>query len=323
MKKFIWIVTAVLLLGVTLSACGTGRKEAAEGKISIVTTIFPEYDWVRELTAGSSDVEITMLYDKGVDLHSFQPAMDDMVKIADCDLLIYVGGESDAWIEEALEAHKREDRVVIKLLDVLGDAAKEEELAEGMEEEEEEHGEEEGPEYDEHVWLSLKNARLFCNAITEKLVALDGAHKDIYESNVAAFGQKLTELDEEYAKAVSSAKLQTLLFGDRFPFRYLVDDYGLKYYAAFLGCSSESEAGFETIAFLAEKTDDLGLLNILILENSDGKIARAIIDCTRDKNQNILTMNAMQSVSSEDVEQGISYLSVMKQNLEVLKKALE
>ena len=183
--------------------------------------------------------------------------------------------------------------------------------------------EHEEKEYDEHVWLSLKNAQILCKAIAEALETVDPEHKDVYATNVDAYLEKLSSLDSQYQDAVANASQKTLLFGDRFPFRYLVDDYGLSYYAAFAGCSAESEASFETISFLAKKVDELGLKNIMTIENSDQKIAKTIRDNTKDKNQEILSLDSMQSTTSEDVKNGTTYLSVMESNLDVLKKAMQ
>lgn len=320
MKKLISILCVMMLAVSMLTGCGTDASKD-NGKISIVTTIFPEYDWVREITKGNDNVEITMLLDKGVDLHSFQPTADDIVKVSSCDMFIYVGGESDEWVEDALKEATNKDMVVINLLEVLGDSVKEEELVEGMEGEEEAE-EEEGPEYDEHVWLSLKNAEVLCQYISDELCKVDSDNKATYESNVKAYISELDSLDKEYEAAVSNASVKTVLFGDRFPFRYMVDDYGLDYYAAFVGCSAESEASFETIKFLADKTDELGLNAILQIESADGKIAQTIKDTTSSKNQQILTMDSMQSVTAKDVSGGATYLGIMKDNLSVLSQAI-
>lgn len=323
MKKLISVVIILTMVMTMLTGCRAGTAKD-NGKISVVTTIFPEYDWVREITKGNENVEITMLLDKGVDLHSFQPTADDIVKVASCDMFIYVGGESDEWVEDALAEATNKDMVVINLLEALGDSVKEEELVEGMEGEEEVEGEEEeeGPEYDEHVWLSLKNAEILCQYISDELRKKDSANKDLYEKNVKAYISELDALDKEYEKTVSDASVKTVLFGDRFPFRYMVDDYGLSYYAAFVGCSAESEASFETITFLANKMDELGLKTIFRIESADGKIAQTIKDTTAAKNQEILTMDSMQSVTKKDVKNGATYVGIMKTNCDVLKSAL-
>ena len=315
----------------TPTASGQNANESLEsaGRLKIVTTIFPEYDWVREvLGEKAQDADLFMLLDNGVDLHSYQPNAEDIMNISNCDLFIYVGGESDEWVEDALKEKVNENMVVINLLETLGDSVKEEELVEGMEgEEEEEEGEEEGeeeegPEYDEHVWLSVKNARVIVGKIAESLEALDPSDADIYKANADNYNQKLSDLDAAYEEAVSEATCKTLVFGDRFPFRYLVDDYGLSYYAAFVGCSAETETSFETIAFLAGKVDELGLKYVVTIEGADHKIAETIISNTGDKDRKILTMDSLQSTTSKDVQSGTTYLGVMEQNLEVLKEAL-
>jgi ABC-type metal ion transport system, periplasmic component/surface adhesin len=324
MKKIILLLAvAVLALG-CLTACQSGKDDS--DKIKIVTTIFPAYDWVMNILGDSaSDAEVTMLLDSGVDLHSFQPTAEDILKIAGCDVFIYVGGESDAWVKDALRNASNKKRVVINLLEVLGDKAKEEELVEGMqgEEEEEEENGEEGPEYDEHVWLSLKNASILTSAIAQKLSEVNPDNKGTYASNLFNYKKKLEELDASYQEAVDAASVKTLLFGDRFPFRYLTDDYKLKYYAAFIGCSAETEASFETIAFLSKKVDELKLKAVMTIEGTDHRIAETIVKNTSSKDQKILSLDSMQSVTSTDVKNGVTYLSIMEKNLSVLKEALK
>ena len=504
MKKYISILLAAVMAVGCLAGCGQkNSNEQADntddGKLKVVKTIFPEYDWVKEIAGDEiSNIDLTMLLDNGMDLHSYQPTSEDILKISDCDLFVYVGGESDSWVDDALKNATNKDMQVINLLDVLKDSIKTEESMPGMQAEEghnhgyahfedsdvqdrtlsdwdgdwqsvypylqdgvldevmekkaesgektaeeykeyyengyktdvsqitidaenntmcfvkngvaskatyeykgyqiydyesgsrgvryffeatsgdadapkyvqfSDHGiapgkaehfhiyagndgfdalseemenwptyypadmsgkeiaedmlEHEEKEYDEHVWLSLKNAQTLCKAIAEALETADPEHKDVYAANVDSYLEKLSSLDGQYQDAVANGSQKTLLFGDRFPFRYMVDDYGLKYYAAFAGCSAESEASFETISFLAKKVDELGLKNIMTIENSDQKIAKTIRDNTKDKNQEILSLDSMQSTTSEDVKNGTTYLSVMESNLDVLKKAMQ
>lgn len=335
MKKFLAVIAAVLSVAIILVACtnsksnnnSTTKNNDDKSKISIVTTIFPEYDWVKQILGeNQANVDLTMLLDNGVDLHSYQPSADDMVKMSKCDLFIYVGGESDAWVDDALKSAQNKNMKVINLLNVLGNSVKEEEQVEGMqaeeEEEEKEGGEEEGPEYDEHVWLSLKNAKTLCSSIADALCEIDSKNADVYKKNLVEYTKNLDALDKEYQQVVNSAKYDTLVFGDRFPFRYMVDDYSLKYYAAFVGCSAETEASFETIKFLANKVDELGVTTVLTIENPKHKIAQTVVENTKEKNQKILALNSMQSVTSDDVKNGETYLNVMQSNLDVLKQAL-
>lgn len=509
MRKFkiISVLIVLMLMIGTLIGCSSKDSIGVESdsqdsnkdnkKMSVVSTIFPQYDWVRQILGENSDnYELTLLLDNGVDIHNYQPTTDDIIKITTCDMFIYVGGESDYWVEDILRNAINEDMIVINLLDVLGDSVKEEEIKEGMQhghdhthasenfedtevqdrslsdwegewqsvypylldgtlDEVMEYKASEGdkttseyyeyykmgyetdvekievtgssitfyknsvastatyeykgfeilnynsgtkgvryqfeavgdtngaPRYvqfsdhmitpaksehfhiyfgdegfdtlleemdnwptyyeeglmgsqiaedmmahehdhisDEHVWLSLKNAQTITNHIAEKLAELDAKNASTYEKNVNAYYLELESLNKKYQEVVENATHKTLLFGDRFPFRYLVDDYGLDYYAAFSGCSAETEASFETIVFLANKADELDLNNIMVIEASDQSIAETITKSTKRKNQSILMMDSMQSVTSSQIISGVSYLSIMESNLDVLKEAL-
>ena len=526
MKKTLSLLLCLVLMLGILAGCGktpTANNNNADGKkLSIVATIFPAYDWVLQILGErASDVELTLLLDNGADLHSYQPTADDMVKISNCDMFVYVGGESDEWVEDALANATNKNMVAVNLMDVLGDSVKEEEIVEGMEHDHDhhhDHGESEAHskevstfeddqvqdrsltdwdgewqsaypyvldgsldegfahkaesgkmtaeeykayyaagyetelkaiaingetniitytdvngktcaspykyvgyyiqdwstgtraamyrfealdkasgapifielndhiiepcqaehfhfrssntgfddiedpesrwptffpaawdaedvleafighdhgddddhhhedgevEYDEHVWLSLKNAAVLCGEIVRRLSILDADNQEIYAANGMAYIDRLNALDEQYQTALNAAKVKTVLFGDRFPFRYLVDDYGLDYYAAFVGCSAETEASFETIVFLANKVDELGLNTVLTIESGDGKIARTIIENTAAKSAQVLQMDSMQSTTAQNVADGATYLSIMEKNLDVLKEALK
>ena len=333
MKKLFSCVLAFVLALSLLSVSGTASAEeaAAAPKKRIVTTIFPIYDWVMNVLGEQvENAEVSMLLDNGVDLHSYQPTADDIVRISGCDLFIYVGGESDEWVRDALQEATNKNMTVINLMEALGDSVKEEELVEGMEhdhdhEQEEDHdhdAEAEEAEYDEHVWLSLKNAAVLCRTIAEALGQIDRENAARYTANAEAYTEKLNTLDAQYQAAVDAAALHTLLFADRFPFRYLADDYALDYYAAFVGCSAETEASFETIIFLAGKLDELGLPAVLQIESADGSIARTVVESTQSRDQQILTMDSMQSTTAKDVAAGANYLSIMEKNLDILKAAL-
>ncbi len=337
MKRIIPLCLALIMTVGLLAGCGKQNEPAAsdETRLRVVTTIFPEYDWVREILGDKADnAEVTMLLDNGADLHSYQPTADDIVKISECDLFIYVGGESDDWVDDALKNAANKNMKVVNLLEALGERVKTEEVVEGMQEEDhdhedtdehddaKEHDHEEEAEYDEHVWLSLKNAQTLCSAISGVLQQIDPDNKDTYAANASAYIKKLSALDADYQAAVDAAARKTVLFGDRFPFRYLAEDYGLRYYAAFAGCSAESEASFETISFLAGKVDELNLPCVLTIEGVQHKIAETIVRNTAAKNQKVLMMDSMQSTTSKDAANGTTYLSVMERNLSVLKEAL-
>ena len=323
----ILIAMSLMFTGISAFDATVVRAESSSSgsgnKLKIVATIFPEYDWTREILGDRlKDVDLTLLLDNGTDLHSFQPAVKDIMKVSSCDLLIYVGGESDQWIEDVLKSAANPDMKTINLMETLKDFIKEEETVEGMQEKHHSHEEDE-KEYDEHVWTSLRNASAAAEVIADTLAELDPENSDIYKENLRSYQGELSSLDNEYQKTVDRSTHKTLLFADRFPFRYLVDDYGISYYAAFSGCSAESEASFKTITFLAEKVDELGLKEVFTIEKSDDKIAETVIENTRDKDQKVAVLNSMQSITSEEIADGTTYLSIMEDNLKVLKAALK
>ncbi|MGI5898516.1 MAG: metal ABC transporter solute-binding protein, Zn/Mn family [Christensenellales bacterium] len=511
-RKLIICAAALLALALIFTSCAElpqnfadknngGTGGGSNDEINIIATTFPQYDWLRRIIGNNNEnIKLTLLTKSGVDMHSFQPTVDDIAAISVSDMFVYVGGASDAWVEKALENAANKDIVSISMVEVLGDAVKEEEIIEGMEHdhshghgeihpedvqdrplsdwqgewqsveialesgfmdeyiahqsgsgqditaakegyaqrwksdyaylsidggsvsfggvplpysyigylivqgdhgssvwygfeaqgggapkyiafsdheiesphdhdgdhdhdhaphfhlrygdesfealtrienwsptffekeafgedmasamEDHGHSHDHDHELDEHVWLSLKNAQTICNYMAEALAGLDADNSDVYLKNSADYIAELAALDDEYQNAVSSASVKTLLFGDRFPFRYLMDDYGIDYFAAFPGCSAETEASFDTIAFLAGKTDELNLNCVLAIDGSDQSIARTIVQSSSAKDQSILVMDSMQSMSASTIDSGATYLSIMQGNLEVLKQAL-
>lgn len=319
-KNFIRKTISLMLAGLMgVSMCACSFLTTSSDKLSIVTTIFPEYDWVRNIAGDNiGNIDLTLLCDNGVDMHSFQPTASDIVKISSCDVFVYVGGESDEWVEDVLKEAVNKEMQVVKLMDVIGESAVEEEIVEGMQAEEEDE-EEGGVEYDEHVWLSLKNAQKCVLAISAAMGAVDPTNNKNYYMNSIGYNNTLHELDLKYEEAVNNAGRDTILFADRFPFRYLTDDYNLNYYAAFAGCSAETEASFDTVVFLAGKVDELGLNAVITIDSGDQAIAKTIIENTSSKNQEILVMDSMQSTKTSDNK---SYVEIMESNLEVLEKAL-
>ena len=331
MKRYTALAAALLILAAAcLVSCSGGAGDG--GRISIVATVFPEYDWIKNILGDDpAGVELTLLLDSGSDLHSFQPTAADIMKISSCDLFVYVGGESDEWIKDALIGASNKHMTVVNLMEVLDGSLRIEEEKEGMQEEEEEeeeeehghgHGEDEGG-YDEHVWLSLRNAKAVCAELAKALGKVDPQNAALYMSNAEAYCAELEALDAEYAAAVAAGSIKTLLFCDRFPFRYLTADYGLDYYAAFAGCSAETEASFETVIFLAKKIDELGLHTVLTTEGSDGRLASTVIQNTARKDTAVAVLDSMQGTTSRDAASGVTYLSVMRANLEVLREALK
>ena len=319
------LLTGLLLLAFLLGGCGR-QAENEDARLKIVCTIFPQYDWIMQILGDAAEsVEVTLLMKNGSDLHSYQPTVWDMVKISEADLFLYVGGESDFWVADALADTKNPDQKTVDLLEMLEGSLKEHDHGHGHDHDEETfglHGHEE-TEYDEHIWLSLHNAAQACYGIAEVLCGIDPEYADVYTKNVTAYVGQIEVLDHAYHETVEHAEQKVLLFGDRYPFRYLLEDYGLSYYAAFEGCSAETEASFETITTLAAKVDELKLPVVLAIDGSDQKIARTIADNTKTRDQKVLVLDSMQSVSEEDIRDGVTYLSVMESNLEVLKQALD
>lgn len=316
------MLLCIVLCMAALTGCKSSRNDTGTAAYSIVCTTFPQYDWIRKIiNTQEENFSLTLLLDKGGDLHSYQPTAEDIARISSADLFVYVGGESDAWVEDALKGAVNKDMRVVNLMDALGDRVQEEELIEGMQcYGEDEHEE---AEYDEHIWLSVRNAAYLTGALLETVQELDAENAQEYAANAAAYIKELEALDQEYADAAARSESKTILFGDRFPFRYLTQDYGIQYYAAFAGCSTETDASFETITFLAGKVDELGLHTILTIEGSDQKIAKIIRDNTHDKDQQIQTVNSLQSVTAKEIANGTTYLGVMRENLEILKSALD
>ena len=346
MKKITALLLALFMLVAALAGCGKQNDTNQTDKLSIVTTIFPEYDWVREILGEKADnAEITMLLDNGVDLHSYQPTADDIVKISDCDLFIYVGGENDAWVEDILESMPDNGRKTLKLVDCVDTV--EEEHVEGMKEERghdhdeddakheeheveheedeadhEEHGQEETHsvhEIDEHVWTSPLNAVKIVEQIKEELCEIDSENASDYEENAEAYVAQLKELDQEFQDVVDHSKRKLMIFGDRFPFRYFAEAYGLDYYAAFSGCASDTEPSAATMAFLINKVQDENIKTVLKMELSNENIAKAIAEAT---NADVKEFYSCHNLTAEQFADGETYLSLMEKNVETLREVL-
>lgn len=335
-RKKIGIICAMTVLMIVFAGCAAGREEAAtEEKMQILCMTFPLYDWTRQITAGcEGNIEVSLLMDRGTDPHNYQPTTEDIIRISEADIIVYVGGESDLWMEDVLAsvpAEQRERQQYLSMMEVLGTSLREEEHIEGVEQiQGQAHGEVEAgeerhageAEYDEHIWLSVKNASVCVQAIAAIVMDQDQDDSRIVAENVESYLAKLQDLDEQFADMAAEAPLDRVLFADRFPFLYLMKDYGLEYDAAFPGCSTETEAGFEMVIFLAGRLDKYDLPAVLVMEDGNQRIAETVIANTADKDQEILALNSMQSVTAAEIGQGVTYLSVMQENLEVLRKAL-
>ena len=309
----ILISAALLLAGCSARTDGRASDDDA---FTVVCTAFAPYDWVQHITAGSG-AEVRLLTENGTDLHNYQPSAADVAAMTDCDKLIYIGGVSDLWVENTLSDSDRG----VNLMKLLGEAVLCE-TDEGIAEHEHKHEADSVEETDEHIWLSLKNALTLTEKLTDILCEADGAHAALYRENAASYTASLAALEKRYADLAASAENKTLLVADRFPFRYLAEDYGLQSYAAFPGCSAETEAGFDTVLFLAGKIDEYALSHIAVTESTDGAIAKAVLDNAKTRGVEIVTLDSMQSVSRRDIDAGVTYLDVMERNLQALETLL-
>ena len=258
---------------------------------------------------------MSLLVPPGAEAHSFEPTARDMIRIQESSLFFCNGGESEAWVEELLADQQIETLVMLDCVDAL-----EEEIREGMQEihEEEEEGEE-GPEYDEHVWTSPVNARRICEALCERLCALDPEGEREYRANLARYAARLEELDAAFRETVESGSRRTLIFADRFPVRYFVEEYGLDYYAAFPGCADDTEPSAKTVAFLIDKVREEEIPVVFTIEFSNEKMADVICEDTGCRK---LRFHSCHNVTAEELENGVSYLQLMGENVTALKEAL-
>lgn len=322
-KRSLLAAALPLFLAGGCAAVPEPSESADSGRLCIVCTTFPQYDWTANLIKGNEeDISLILLADKGSDLHNFQPSALDIARVSACDLFIYVGGESDGWVDDALKEAVNPDMHVIKMMDAVSQDLVEEEHEHIMRPHDHQEGTHEAHEADEHVWLSVRNAETIAGKIEAELEALDSAHAGLYQENLERYLGRLSALDDLFADTVDRAPADTLLFADRFPFRYLVEDYELSYHAAFDGCSAETEASFETVAYLIDCIDEQDIGCVLVTESADDRLARVIIENTREKDQQIFVLDSLQSVSSKDIRDGMDYLSVMEDNCRTLGQAL-
>ena len=324
MKKFLSVIIMSVMLVATLCACGNSKNSASKtqsgsddsnGKISVVTTIFPPYDFARQV--GGDNIDLTMLLKPGTESHNYDPTPQDIIKIQNCDLFIYVGGESDEWVKDILESDNSKPKKIISLMDCVDTV--QEEIVEGMEQDKDEDDDSHKIEYDEHVWTSPKNATIISKKISSALIELDKDNEKTYEKNTMEYCQKLSLLDSKFQNIVDNAKRKTIIFGDRFPMRYFAEEYGLKYYAAFPGCSSETEPSAATVSFLIDKVKAEKIPVVFSIEFSNGKVADTICEDTGAKK---LTFNSCHNVTQEQFDSGITYIDLMNQNAENIKEAL-
>jgi zinc transport system substrate-binding protein len=309
MKKVFALFSALILVFVGCSSEGALKNES--GKLNVIATIFPLFDFARNIAGSESVANVQMLIPPATEIHDFEPTPKDIIAIEKCDVFIYVGGESDEWVEKILE-NITDKTEVIKVIDCV--ETLDEEFKDGMQGEAEE---ETAP--DEHVWTSPLNAELICNKIADGFCKKDAENADVYNKNLAEYSEKLTELDGEFENLVKNSARKTLIFADRFPLRYFTERYGLDYFAAFPGCSSETEPNMKTVKFLIDKVKSEEIPIILHMELSSPKMAESIAKETSAK---ILQINSCHNLTKEEFDEGASYLSLMRKNVEVLRAAL-
>ena len=304
-KYFIYLALVIILTGCTMNK---------NDKITIMTTNFPSYDFVRAIVGDSDTISVEMLLKPGAEMHDFEPTPKDIGKIDKSRLFIYTGGDSDEWVDDILKDINTKKTKQVKMMDIVNLVI--EEHKEGMESDEEEKEEE---EYDEHVWTSLENAIIIIDYLKDEIIKIDPDNKDIYEANAKKYIDQIKEVDNEFKQVVSTAKRKEIIFGDRFPLRYFTLEYGLDYYAAFPGCSEQTEASAKTISFLINKVKEDNIPVVFKVELSSGKIADTI---AKESNSKVLEFNSAHNISKKDFDKGITYVDIMKSNVKVLKEAL-
>ncbi|GHU92155.1 high-affinity zinc uptake system binding-protein ZnuA [Spirochaetia bacterium] len=313
MKRVFLLTISVTVILICISGCTQKKNnnvQSRNGKITITATIFPPYDFVRAITGDK--VNLTMLLPPASESHSFEPTPKDIITIQNSDIFIYVGGESDEWVNRILESMDTGNMTIIALMDTVD--VVEEEIVEGMEAEAEENA------YDEHVWTSPKNAQPIVRSITDALCTTDAANAAFYRQNADDYISQLDELDAAFQAVVDHANRKTFVFGDRFPFRYFADRYGLSYFAAFPGCSTETEPSAGTVAFLIDKIKAEKIPVVFHIEMGNERMADTIAEETGAKK---LLLHACHNISKNDFESGVTYVDLMRQNVENLRRALQ
>jgi zinc transport system substrate-binding protein len=311
-----FVILSVILMMAALSACSKKEEQANADneKISVIATIFPEYDFLRQIAG--EHINLSMLLAPGAESHSYEPTPQDILNVQNSDMFVYVGGDSDAWVSSILDSMDKSKMKIVTLMDCVD--LVEEETTEGMEAEAEEEDAEE-PEMDEHVWTSPKNTILIVQKLCDELCAVDPDNAEDYQENTKNYIKKLEDLDSEFQEVVDHAVRKEIVVGDRFPFRYFVDDYGLTYYAAFPGCSTDTEASAATVAFLIDKIKEDKIPVVFHIELSNEQMCDSICSATGAKKE---LLNAVHNISKDEFKAGVTYLDLMEHNVEVLKEAL-
>lgn len=316
--RILVLLAACLMVAAALAGCMAEKKEetplSTAKKIRIVCTNFPGYDFARHIVKDHG--EVTMLVKPGTDVHSFSPSPKDLKAVADSDLLICTGGDSDEWLGKILDATGKKPGNVFRMMDAV--KLSEEEHPEGMQPEEEAE-KEAGPEMDEHVWTAPANASEIVKKLNASISKLDGAHAEEYQKNAEAYMKEITDLDQSFRDVIDHAARKEIIVGDRFPFLYFIKEYGLTYYAAFPGCAKDTEADPKTIAFLINKVKADQIPVIFHIELSNQQMSRSIAEATGAKERQL---NSIHNVTQKDFDAGVTYVDLMRQNVKTLKEAL-
>ena len=306
----ITIVTITFISLLCLNGCSINNNN---NKLTIIASSFPGYDFARAITKDSNNIEVKMLLNPGTEMHNYEPTPQDIIKINNSKMFIYVGGDSDEWINDIIGDIDTSKTKLVKLMDLVN--VVEEEHVKGMEVEDEE----EETEYDEHVWTSPKNAITIINKIKDIIIDIDKDNQNLYENNALNYINKLNVIDNEIKNIVNNGKRKEIIIGDRFPFRYFTDEYNLSYYAAFPGCSEQTEASAKTISFLIDKVKNDNIPVVFHIELSKGNIAKTISEETGAK---VLEFNSAHNISQKDFDRGVTYIDIMNNNIKALKEAL-
>ncbi len=316
------LILALSLLSIPLSGCGKNTTD--DGKISIVCTLFPQYDWLRNIVGDVEQIELSLLIANGSDPHSYQPTAADILKISNCDMIVFTGADSDKWVQEALERANNKDIVQVPLSALEGMTLHDVSSHSHSHDEHEHHHEDTHGAFDEHIWLSLSNALTATKQLSSKLCELDPSNAKTYTANAEEYVKSLLALDAAYksASATADEKDKFVLFADRFPFVYLLSEYGIEYQAAFDGCSADVDADFDTILTLIKEAERHTTPYVCVTESSDKALANTVISSAKHTQMEILTFNSMQSLGADELDDGVSYLGIMEENLKVLKTAI-
>ena len=317
MRRLLSALLAALLCALPLAACARTAEPPDDGRLRIVTTLFPYYDFARAIAGDRADV--TLLLAPGREAHSFEPTPLDAVRVSRADVFVYNGGESEAWVDDLLDAAGENIGTVLRMMDCVD--AREEEFVEGMQGAEDEAEEEDSDEieYDEHVWTSPANAAALCEALCGALCAADAANAAAYRAGCDAYVARLRALDARFRALRAGARRDLLVFADRMPMLYFCKEYDLRYRAAFHGCSSDTEPSLATLRFLIDKVADEGVPVVYTVDLDSRKIAEVVAESTAAE---IGTLYSLQTVSRADFAAGETYVSLMERNYEALEKGL-